>query len=161
MDREFTVVQPAWSPLSSTVLAGHQGSSEPEGFKSVIAQVTLRSGKIDSGEATWWTRLPALLANPALAFSAFSLLSPCSVSEACVHSLGFVDVETPTLFKRTPGVCILLVTPLTLLQLHGQFMVELLSLATLSSLLFPHLQLTYKFLLKAEAVKGERWHLVS
>ncbi|NXA56873.1 SYDM protein, partial [Nothocercus julius] len=36
-------------------------------------------------------------------FSCSKAFSALTLSEACVCSSGFVDVETPTLFKRTPG----------------------------------------------------------
>lgn len=120
---------------------------------------------VDLEEATSCARLAVLLTKPSLADSVsykFSQLSAYSMSEACVCSSGFVDVETPTLFKRTPGVRIPLVTRLVSRDCTGSLWLNYCHLPLcLHCCSLTKLQLLCKFLLKVEGVKGERWHLVS
>jgi len=55
MGRELTIFQPMWSPLSSAVLAGHQGGSEPLNLS--LHKLFLEAAKsVDFGEATWCAR---------------------------------------------------------------------------------------------------------
>lgn len=78
MDRELTVFQPMWSPWSSTVLAGDQGSSEPLNLS--LHKLFLEAAKsLDFGEARWCARLPILLTNSTLAYSVILVLLALSI----------------------------------------------------------------------------------